>query len=1017
MLLKKISIIMAPRGVYWWCIVAVFVSLCIAQSTPYKLSQSDPDTIRINLGNKKLVKETVPLYTKLIIKCNFDSPTWYRNGKLIAVDHKRAKSLRFEQVRKTDAGYYSCGSEFNEWSNLTLSVFSQETDQYQSDGAGMANLERKSLHATSSGPASSGVKPLDILDNELKEGPPRILGTRDDSYPSSVVREVGEDYRLKCDAIGQPIPHISWQKDGQEYRDNSYKSTIVFKQLMPTDAGTYVCVVCNVHGCVNSTTELEVVESGELEPAYIQHNTMESHSQVQGDVRSGPAQDTVMVRAMGRYYPVATEKRLQQPEEDLEDEDEDDEGEDPTNGTGVHGAETTEDSAGAVNGSGTPPPDRWPEFMKKEHMPKIVSKPSGNMVRLRCPADGYPKPNITWTKDRREIERTMGQVKKVNWAIVLEDLVPQDSGFYTCIVCNRVGCIDFTTKLEVKDRFPARPLFTERPKNVTTLVNTTAIFRCPTLSELEPHIEWVKLRIVELENVSIPENLKLQRDPDNPEVLTLENVTHADEGWYTCIAANSLGASYESAYLQVLDELPPEDNPTAHPVRTHSTLIMGMTFFLCVCFLVLAGVVIIVCKKLKREKMKHRAMEHVNQWTKKVIVLKQPIVESSIPGMSEALQMPIVRIEKQRSTLVQSGNCDPTMISEYEFPIDLNWEFPRNKLHLGKSLGEGMFGKVVMAEAHGLVKGHPSTVVAVKMLKEGHTDADVKDLVCEMEVMKMIGKHVNIINLLGCCCKDGPLYVIVEYAPHGNLKNFLRSHRFGSNYEATNEKEKKILTQKELISFAYQIARGMEHLASRRCIHRDLAARNILVSDNYVMKIADFGLARDIHDQEYYRKTTTGKLPIRWMAPESLEEKFYDSQSDVWSFGVLLWEIMTLGGNPYPSIPTWDNLLEHLKKGKRMEKPPLCSIEIYLFMRECWHYRPEERPTFSEIVQHLDRLVSITSNEEYLDLGLPQLETPPSSDDSNDEEDEEDCDDQTGTEHERVHMYRFNRSYNNDCIY
>ncbi|XP_049276749.1 fibroblast growth factor receptor homolog 1-like isoform X2 [Anopheles funestus] len=1016
MLLKKISIIMAPRGVYWWCIVAVFVSLCIAQSTPYKLSQSDPDTIRINLGNKKLVKETVPLYTKLIIKCNFDSPTWYRNGKLIAVDHKRAKSLRFEQVRKTDAGYYSCGSEFNEWSNLTLSVFSQETDQYQSDGAGMANLERKSLHATSSGPASSGVKPLDILDNELKEGPPRILGTRDDSYPSSVVREVGEDYRLKCDAIGQPIPHISWQKDGQEYRDNSYKSTIVFKQLMPTDAGTYVCVVCNVHGCVNSTTELEVVESGELEPAYIQHNTMESHSQVQGDVRSGPAQDTVMVRAMGRYYPVATEKRLQQPEEDLEDEDEDDEGEDPTNGTGVHGAETTEDSAGAVNGSGTPPPDRWPEFMKKEHMPKIVSKPSGNMVRLRCPADGYPKPNITWTKDRREIERTMGQVKKVNWAIVLEDLVPQDSGFYTCIVCNRVGCIDFTTKLEVKDRVNHRPIITKALSNVTIVVGGNITMECKVLSDLTKHVEWVKYKgLCEVDCDNITKTIK--RDPDNPEVLTLENVTHADEGWYTCIAANSLGASYESAYLQVLDELPPEDNPTAHPVRTHSTLIMGMTFFLCVCFLVLAGVVIIVCKKLKREKMKHRAMEHVNQWTKKVIVLKQPIVESSIPGMSEALQMPIVRIEKQRSTLVQSGNCDPTMISEYEFPIDLNWEFPRNKLHLGKSLGEGMFGKVVMAEAHGLVKGHPSTVVAVKMLKEGHTDADVKDLVCEMEVMKMIGKHVNIINLLGCCCKDGPLYVIVEYAPHGNLKNFLRSHRFGSNYEATNEKEKKILTQKELISFAYQIARGMEHLASRRCIHRDLAARNILVSDNYVMKIADFGLARDIHDQEYYRKTTTGKLPIRWMAPESLEEKFYDSQSDVWSFGVLLWEIMTLGGNPYPSIPTWDNLLEHLKKGKRMEKPPLCSIEIYLFMRECWHYRPEERPTFSEIVQHLDRLVSITSNEEYLDLGLPQLETPPSSDDSNDEEDEEDCDDQTGTEHERVHMYRFNRSYNNDCIY
>ncbi|XP_058128873.1 fibroblast growth factor receptor homolog 1-like [Anopheles ziemanni] len=974
----------------------------------YKLSSSDPDTIRINLGNKKLVKETVPLYTKLIIKCNFDSPIWYKNGRLVPVDHKRAKSLRFELVRKTDAGYYSCGSEYNEWSNLTLSVFSQETDQYQSDGAGMANLERKSLHPPA--PVAAGsLDQLDIMDNELKEGPPKFVGApqseQSQQKSQPIHREVGEPFRLRCDAVGQPKPQIRWLKDGQEYRDNSFKSTLVFKQLLASDAGTYVCEVCNRHGCVNSTTVLEVVEQGEPEPAYIQHNNMESHSQLQGDSgREFPA-------PISRHYPGVYKP---QPDEDMDGDEDDPEGDEDDEGP-TDGGHGTEDGTGAMNDTS----DKAPFFTKWEQMTKLLPKPSGNMVRLRCPADGQPKPNITWTKDGGEIDRTMGQVKKVNWAIVLEDLVPQDSGFYNCLVCNRVGCINFTTKLEVNDRFPARPHFLETPKNVTALVNSTATFRCPVLSDLAPHFEWVRYQIVYKENVPVPQNVtNLKTDPDNPEVLTLENVTHADAGWYSCIAANGLGAANESAYLQVVDELPPDDVPIAHPVRTHSTLITVMTFVLSVCFLMLAVVVVVVCKKLKREKMKHRAMEHVNQWTKKVIVLKQAVVESSLPGMSEALQMPIVRIEKQRSTLVQSGNCDPTMISEYEFPIDLNWEFPRNKLHLGKSLGEGMFGKVVMAEAHGLVKGQPSTVVAVKMLKEGHTDADVKDLVCEMEVMKMIGKHVNIINLLGCCCKDGPLYVIVEYAPHGNLKNFLRSHRFGSNYEATGgEKEKKILTQKELISFAYQIARGMEHLASRRCIHRDLAARNILVSDNYVMKIADFGLARDIHDQEYYRKTTTGKLPIRWMAPESLEEKFYDSQSDVWSFGVLLWEIMTLGGNPYPSIPTWDNLLEHLKKGKRMEKPPLCSIEIYLFMRECWHYRPEERPTFSEIVQHLDRLVSITSNEEYLDLGLPQLETPPSSDDSEEEDDEEDCVDQAGVEHERVHMYRFNRSYNNDCMY
>lgn len=147
----------------------------------------------------------------------------------------------------------------------------------------------------------------------------------------------------------------------------------------------------------------------------------------------------------------------------------------------------------------------------------------------------------------------------------------------------------------------------------------------------------------------------------------------------------------------------------------------------------------------------------------------------------------------------------------------------------------------------------------------------------------MIGKHINIINLLGCCCQDGPLYVIVEYAPHGNLRDYLRKHR-PSSYEDQLQVEKEkstTLTHKVLVSFAYQIARGMEYLASRKCIHRDLAARNVLVSDDYVMKIADFGLARDIHSQDYYRKTTDGRLPVKWMAPESLFDKVYDTQSDV----------------------------------------------------------------------------------------------------------------------------------------
>jgi len=153
----------------------------------------------------------------------------------------------------------------------------------------------------------------------------------------------------------------------------------------------------------------------------------------------------------------------------------------------------------------------------------------------------------------------------------------------------------------------------------------------------------------------------------------------------------------------------------------------------------------------------------------------------------------------------------------------------------------------------------------------------------------------------------------------------------------------------------------MDYLASKRCVHRDLAARNVLVSEDSVLKIADFGLARNI-EKDYYRKTTDGRLPVKWMAIESLIGQVYTSQSDVWSFGVLLWEIMTLGGTPYPGIPAQE-LFKRLENGHRMEAPVNCSREIYILMRECWRERPLERPTFKELVEELDHFLTINSSQ------------------------------------------------------
>lgn len=186
-------------------------------------------------------------------------------------------------------------------------------------------------------------------------------------------------------------------------------------------------------------------------------------------------------------------------------------------------------------------------------------------------------------------------------------------------------------------------------------------------------------------------------------------------------------------------------------------------------------------KVMRQKRNKFMALETAHciaPCTKKVIIEPRSLA-GSIVGSHEPLLCPVIKIEKHRSRL----NTDLTSVSEYELPLDERWEFARHSLKLGKSLGEGAFGHVVQAQADGIVRPGAVTTVAVKMLKEGHTDTELMDLVSEMEMMKMIGKHTNILNLLGCCTQDGPLYVIVEFAPYGNLRDFLRMHRPSSGYE------------------------------------------------------------------------------------------------------------------------------------------------------------------------------------------------------------------------------------------
>uniref|UniRef100_A0A8C1FCZ6 Fibroblast growth factor receptor n=1 Tax=Cyprinus carpio carpio TaxID=630221 RepID=A0A8C1FCZ6_CYPCA len=614
-----------------------------------------------------------------------------------------------------------------------------------------------------------------------------------------------------------------------------------------------------------------------------------------------------------------------------------------------------------------------PDKMEK----KLHAVPAANTVKFRCAAAGNPKPEMRWLKNGKPFkqEDRMGgyKLRLQHWTLIMESVVPSDKGNYTCVVENAYGSINHTYTLDVVERSPHRPILQAGlPANVTVQVGEDAKFVCKVYSDAQPHIQWLQ-HIMKNGSRYGPDGLPYVRvlkrsgiNSSDVEVLVLNNVTEEDSGEYTCQVSNYIGQVSQSGWLTVLPDFSSKTPEISYYVEI---AIYCIGVFLIACMVV----IVVVCRmRTSAKKPDFGSQPAVHKLTKQ-IPLRRQVSSDSSSSMSSST--PLVRITTRRS----SAHDDP--IPEYDLPEDPRWEFSRDKLTLGKPLGEGCFGQVVMAEALGIDKDKPkeAVTVAVKMLKDDATEKDLSDLVSEMEMMKMIGRHKNIINLLGACTQDGPLYVIVEYASKGNLREYLRARRppgMEYSYDIARVSDEP-LTFKDLVSCTYQVARGMEYLASQKCIHRDLAARNVLVTESNFMKIADFGLARDVHNIDYYKKTTNGRLPVKWMAPEALFDRVYTHQSDVWSFGVLMWEIFTLGGSPYPGIPV-EELFKLLKEGHRMDKPANCTNELYMMMKDCWHAISSHRPTFKQLVEDLDRILTLATNEEYLDLCAPVEQYSPS---------------------------------------
>ncbi|XP_055967214.1 mast/stem cell growth factor receptor Kit isoform X3 [Sorex fumeus] len=608
---------------------------------------------------------------------------------------------------------------------------------------------------------------------------------------------------------------------------------------------------------------------------------------------------------------------------------------------------------------------------------------NGENVDLIVEYESYPKPeHRQWLyMNRTFADKSDGYPKSENDSNIryvnelhLTRLKATEGGTYTFLVSNAevVSSVTFNVYVNTKP-------------SIRKHEQLNSVFLCEAEGFPEPTIDWYFCPLSE-QRCAAPTgfvDVKIQNSSMSPFGMlvvqsSIDFSAFKHNGTVECRAHNDVGESAASFNFALKEEI--------HPHTLFTPLLIG--------FVVAAGIMCII-----------------------VMILTY-----------KYLQKPMYEVQWKVVEEINGNNyvyIDPTQL-----PYDHKWEFPRNRLSFGKTLGAGAFGKVVEATAYGLIKSDAAMTVAVKMLKPSAHLTEREALMSELKVLSYLGNHMNIVNLLGACTIGGPTLVITEYCCYGDLLNFLRrkrdsficskqedhadaalyknllhskepscndstneymdmkpgvsyvvptktdkrrSARIGSYIErevgpAVLEDDELALDLEDLLSFSYQVAKGMAFLASKNCIHRDLAARNILLTHGRITKICDFGLARDIKNDSNYVVKGNARLPVKWMAPESIFNCVYTFESDVWSYGIFLWELFSLGSSPYPGMPVDSKFYKMIKEGFRMLSPEHAPAEMYDIMKTCWDADPLKRPTFKQIVQLIEKQISDSTNHIYSNL-------------------------------------------------
>uniref|UniRef100_A0A8C3U470 Tyrosine-protein kinase receptor n=1 Tax=Catharus ustulatus TaxID=91951 RepID=A0A8C3U470_CATUS len=316
--------------------------------------------------------------------------------------------------------------------------------------------------------------------------------------------------------------------------------------------------------------------------------------------------------------------------------------------------------------------------------------------------------------------------------------------------------------------------------------------------------------------------------------------------------------------------------------------------------------------------------------------------KQQLEGSRARLQSPEYKLSKIRTSVIMTDYNPNYCFAGKAATLSELKEIPRKNISLLRALGHGAFGEVYEGTVVGIA-GDPNPLqVAIKV--STHKDLTQQEL--PIRVIKF--NHQNIVQCIGVSLQTLPRFILLELMAGGDMKSFLRQNRPRMNQPST-------LTMQDLLNIARDIACGCKYLEENHFIHRDIAARNCLLTctgAGRIAKIGDFGMARDIYRASYYRKGGRAMLPVKWMPPEAFLEGIFTSKTDTWSFGVLLWEIFSLGYMPYP-CKTNQEVLEFVTSGGRMDPPKNCPGPVYRIMTQCWQHSPEYRPNFSTILERI----------------------------------------------------------------